>query len=235
MDPAQVHRINLVPPDKLPYAPPGGPVYDTGAYAEALDKVLVGAGYQELRAEQARRRERGDVLQLGIGLASYVEITAADAEGGETARLVVDGDGTATVYTGSSAHSQGHHTTWAMLVEAELGIQMAKVTVIHGNTHLIPMGVGTDATRSLQLVGVITELAEEQRSRGITQEVPQARRERMLYDANGCPLTTTPGDYVAITAAELPRSELPRSETPPHVTPLGAKGIGEAGTIGAAP
>ncbi len=104
--------------------------------------MLAGAGYQELRAEQSRRRERGDVLQLGIGLASYVEITAADADGGETARLVVHSDGTATVYTGSSAHGQGHHTAWAMLVEAELGIEMAKVTVIHGDTDLIPMGLG---------------------------------------------------------------------------------------------
>ena len=102
--------------------------------------MLAGAGYPELRAEQARRRERGDVMQLGIGLASYVEITAADAAGGETARLVVHGDGTATVYTGSSAHGQGHHTAWAMLVEAELGIPMAKVTVVHGDTDLIPDG-----------------------------------------------------------------------------------------------
>src|SRR5260370_11365234 len=118
MDPAQVRRINLVPPDKFPYSSPCGPVYDTGAYAEALDKVLVGAGYQELRAEQARRRERGDVLQLGIGLASYVEITAADAEGGETARLVVHDDGTVTGYTPSPAHRQGHHTAWRVLLEA---------------------------------------------------------------------------------------------------------------------
>ena len=76
----------------------------------------------------------------GIGLASYVEITAADAAGGETARLDVHDDGTVTVYTGSSAHGQGHHTAWAMLVEAELGIEMAKVTVIHGDTDLIPLG-----------------------------------------------------------------------------------------------
>ena len=159
MDPADVRRINLVAPDKFPYSSPCGPVYDTGAYAEALDKVLAAAGYQELRAEQAGRRDRGGALQLGIGLASYVEITAADAAGGETARLVVDGDGTATVYTGSSAHGQGHHTTWAMLVEAELGIEMAKVTVIHGDTDLIPLGVGTYASRSLQLGGVAVHKA----------------------------------------------------------------------------
>ena len=69
-----------------------------------------------LRAEQARRRERGDVVQLGIGVSCYVEITAGDYSGGETSRLVVDGTGAATVYTGSSPHGQGHATAFAMLV-----------------------------------------------------------------------------------------------------------------------
>ncbi|HEX5188907.1 MAG TPA: xanthine dehydrogenase family protein molybdopterin-binding subunit, partial [Streptosporangiaceae bacterium] len=95
MDPAEVRRINLVPADKFPFTTAAGAIYDTGAYVEALDKVLEGAGYADLRAEQARRRERGDVLQLGIGVASYVEITAADADCGETARLIVHDDGTA--------------------------------------------------------------------------------------------------------------------------------------------
>jgi aerobic carbon-monoxide dehydrogenase large subunit len=159
MDPAEVRRKNLIPPDKFPYSTPTGATYDTGDYVTALDKVLAAAGYADLRAEQARRREQGDVLQLGIGVASYVEITAADAAAGETARLAVHGDGTATVYTGSSAHGQGHHTAWAMLVESELGIPMANVTVIHGDTDLIPEGVGTYASRSLQLGGVAVHKA----------------------------------------------------------------------------
>src|SRR5215467_3916760 len=158
-DPAEVRRINLVPADKFPFTTAAGATYDTGAYVDALDKVLAGAGYAGLRAEQARRRERGDVLQLGIGVASYVEITAADANGGETARLDVHGDGTATVYTGSSAHGQGHHTSWAMLVQDDLGIPMDKVTVIHGDTDLIPFGTGTYASRSLQLGGIAVHRA----------------------------------------------------------------------------
>ncbi|HYB89389.1 MAG TPA: molybdopterin cofactor-binding domain-containing protein, partial [Streptosporangiaceae bacterium] len=154
VDPAEVRRKNLVPADKFPFSSPCGAVYDSGDYVTALDKVLAGAGYAELRAEQARRRERGDVVQLGVGVSSYVEITAADAAAGETARLVVHDDGTATVYTGSSAHGQGHHTAWAMLVQSDLGIPMAKVTVIHGDTDAVPEGIGTYASRSLQLGGV---------------------------------------------------------------------------------
>src|SRR6516164_4796232 len=112
MDPAEVRRRNLIPADKFPHQSPCGAHYDSGDYIGALDKVLAGAGYAELRAEQARRRERGDVVQLGIGVSSYVEITAADAENGETARLEVHDDGAATVYTGSSPHGQGHDTAW---------------------------------------------------------------------------------------------------------------------------
>jgi carbon-monoxide dehydrogenase large subunit len=159
MDPAEVRRRNLIPADKFPYQSPCGARYDTGDYIGALDKVLAGAGYAGLRAEQARRRERGDVVQLGIGVSSYVEITAADADGGETARLDVHDDGTVTVYTGSSAHGQGHHTAWAMLVQDDLGIPMDKITVIHGDTDLIPFGTGTYASRSLQLGGIAVHRA----------------------------------------------------------------------------
>ena len=121
--------------------------------------MLAGAGYADLRAEQARRRERGDAVQLGIGVASYVEITAADADNGETARVVVHGDGTATVYTGSSSHGQGHDTAWAMLVQSDLGIAMDQVTVLHGDTDLIPLATGTYASRSLQLGGMAVHRA----------------------------------------------------------------------------
>ena len=160
MDPAEVRRKNLVPADKFPYQTPCGAHYDSGDYIGALDKVLAGSGYAGLRAEQARRRERGDALQLGIGVASYVEITAADADNGETARVVVNGDGTATVYTGSSPHGQGHYTAWSMLVQSDLGIPMDKVTVLHGDTDEIPLATGTYASRSLQLGGMAVHKAD---------------------------------------------------------------------------
>ena len=153
MDPAEVRRRNVVAPEKFPFTTASGAQYDTGRYAEALSAALDAAGYDNLRAEQAKRREGGGPVQLGIGVASYVEITAVDAQDGETARLAVHDDGTATVYTGSCAHGQGHHTAWAMLVESELGIPMAQVEVIHGDTDLIPVGVGTFASRSLQIGG----------------------------------------------------------------------------------
>jgi carbon-monoxide dehydrogenase large subunit len=153
VDPAEVRRLNFIKKEQFPFVTKTGAPYDTGDYETALDLVLEAAGYEELRAEQKRRIEAGDHRLLGIGLASYVEITAADGASGETAKVEVHDDGTATVYTGSSAHGQGHHTAFAMLVTEELGIPMDKIEVIHGDTDLIPDGIGTYASRSLQLGG----------------------------------------------------------------------------------
>jgi len=153
VDPALVRRLNFIKKEQFPFVTKTGAPYDSGDYEGALDLVLAAAGYEELRAEQRRRRESGGTRQLGIGLASYVEITAADGAAGETAKVEVHDDGTATVYTGSSAHGQGHNTAFAMLVNAELGIPMDQIEVIHGDTDLIPDGIGTYASRSLQLGG----------------------------------------------------------------------------------
>jgi carbon-monoxide dehydrogenase large subunit len=164
MDPAEVRRRNVVAPEAFPYTTASGAVYDTGDYAAALDAVLAGAGYAGLRAEQARRRAlsrqgQGGPVQLGIGLASYVEITAGDYSDGETSRVVVDATGAATVYTGSSPHGQGHQTAFAMLVTDQLGIPMDRITVIHGDTDQVPHGVGTYGSRSLQLGGTAVHQA----------------------------------------------------------------------------
>jgi aerobic carbon-monoxide dehydrogenase large subunit len=341
MDPAEVRRKNLVPPFHEPHTTPSGATYDSGEYVAALDKALEAAGYEELRAEQARRRERGDVKQLGIGLSTYVEITGADTGLGaaESAELEVHPDGTATVLTGTSPHGQGHATAWAMLASDQLGIPVEKITVLHGDTDRIPRGGGTMGSRSLQqggaavhqaatelielakqraaekleadaadlevdlssaglavrgtpgtgitfaqlaeteplvvqtrfeaaaptfpfgahvaVVEVDTEsgkaelqrlvavddagiivnplLAEGQRHGGFAQGVAQALLEEVLYDSDGNPQTSTLADYPFVSATELPSFELVDMATPTPINPLGAKGIGEAGTIGSTP
>jgi aerobic carbon-monoxide dehydrogenase large subunit len=169
MDAAEVRRRNFITPEKFPFTTKTGATYDTGEYAKALDTVLEAAGYEELRAEQRRRRERDDPIQLGIGVSAYVEITGGGPEEGETARVSVHGDGTVTVWTGSSPHGQGHATAWAMLVQDELGIPMDRITVRHGDTDVLTKGVGTFGSRSLQLGGTavhnaaveVKELARE--------------------------------------------------------------------------
>ncbi|MFE3579865.1 xanthine dehydrogenase family protein molybdopterin-binding subunit [Streptomyces vinaceus] len=150
MDPAEVRRRNLIAADAFPFRTGTGARYDSGDYEAALDRVLDSAGYTTLRAEQAARRAKGGGKVLGIGMSVYVEMTGG---GGETAKVTVGPQGQVMVLTGSSAQGQGHRTAWSMLVEAELGVPIGQVTVIHGDTDLIPKAVGTYSSRSLQLGG----------------------------------------------------------------------------------
>jgi carbon-monoxide dehydrogenase large subunit len=183
LDPAEVRRRNFIAPDKFPFVTKTGATYDSGQYEAALDQVLTAAGYPQLREEQARRRAAGEVKQLGIGLASYVEITASDGEAGETARIDIRSDGTATLYTGSSAHGQGHHTAFAMLMQEELGIPMDKVEVVHGDTDLIPDAVGTFGSRSLQLGGSAVHKA------AVEVKDEAAKRAASLFEAAEADIT----------------------------------------------
>lgn len=185
MDAAEVRRKNLITPDKFPFTTPTGATYDTGEYAKALDTVLETVGYQDLREEQRRRRERGDPVQLGIGVSTYVEITGGNPEFGETARLTVHTDGSVTVWTGSSPHGQGHATAWAMLVQDELGVPMDRVTVRHGDTDQLAEGVGTFGSRSLQIGGTAVHNAAvevKDRARELAAEEMEADPADLVLD-----------------------------------------------------
>lgn len=153
MDPAELRKRNVVRPEQFPFTTKGGAEYDSGEYAKAIDLACEAADYAGLRAEQARRRAEGGPLQLGIGVSSYVEITGGGAFV-ENATVEVHSDGTVTVLTGTSPHGQGHATAWAMLASEQLGIEVDKITVRHGDTDLIPKGAGTMGSRSLQTGGV---------------------------------------------------------------------------------
>ncbi|WP_019819721.1 xanthine dehydrogenase family protein molybdopterin-binding subunit [Saccharomonospora saliphila] len=186
MDPAKVRRRNLVRPDEFPYTTATGATYDTGEYAEALDRVLAAGGYDALREEQRRRRAAGDPVALGIGLACYVEITGGD-RGGESGRVDVHPDGSVTAYTGSSPHGQGLHTTLAMMLSDRLGVPMERITVRHGDTDEVPRGVGTMGSRSLQLGGsAVRQAADEviERARRLAAEELEAAPEDLVLDAS---------------------------------------------------
>ncbi|MGH9250564.1 MAG: xanthine dehydrogenase family protein molybdopterin-binding subunit, partial [Acidimicrobiales bacterium] len=156
MDPVEVRRRNLVPRFDEPLTTPTGETYDCGDYPAALERVLLAAGYDELRAEQLRRRRQGDTMALGIGVAAYVEVTAGPSGGSEFARVEVQArldavggpDGVdVVVATGASPHGQGHETTFAQIVANELGIPFEDVVVVHGDTAIVQYGMGTYGSR----------------------------------------------------------------------------------------
>jgi aerobic carbon-monoxide dehydrogenase large subunit len=349
LDPAELRRRNLIPPEAFPWATVTGVTYDSGEYERALDELLRLAGYEQLRAEQAARRERGAVRQLGVGLAVYVEVTAVGPTK-EFGSVEVAPDGCVTVMSGISPHGQGHETALAQVAAAELRVPLEAVKVVLNDTGTVPRGAGTYGSRSLQLggtavhraaeavVGKARQLAAEQLEAavddvvqldggrfgiagvpdralglaelaaaatdparlpagmepglaaaldvdqgacsypfgahlavvecdtetgkvqllrhvtvddcgrvvnpilvegqvhgGIAQGAAQALFEHALYDADGNLLTGSLASYAMPSAAELPSFETSRTETPTPLNPLGAKGIGEAATIGSTP
>ena len=327
--------------------------------------MLEASEYAALRAEQLARRERGDRKALGLGLASYVEITAPIGHRAEYGAIELQPDGRFRARTGTTPYGQGHQTTWAMIIADRLGVDLDRIEVIHGDTDVVPQGEGTGGSRSVQLAGsamvdasdklielakarasdlleaavqditfdagaadgrassgafsvvgtpavsvswddvaaappsaaereaaegdavsdevlllegisdfvqadasfpfgahlavvevdldtgkaelsrliaiddagviINPALAEGQRHGGLAAGAAQALMEESAYDAQGNPITSNFADYAVISSMELPSFELLSRQTPTPLNPLGAKGIGEAGTIGATP
>ena len=160
IDPIDLRRRNLIADDAFPFATLTGLTYDSGRYATPLDVAAEAVDYDSLRREQAARRERGDRVMLGIGVAAYVEITAGGSSN-EFGAVEVHADGSATVRAGTSAHGQGHQTSFAMLVNDQTGIPIDRIRLVDGDTDLVPHGGGTGGSRSLQLGGSAVHQATE--------------------------------------------------------------------------
>ncbi len=162
LDPAEIRRRNFIPADGFPFKTATGQVYDSGNYQLALARALAAADYTGLRREQAARRERGEIV--GIGLASYVEPCAL---GWESGSIKVERSGRVTAITGSSAHGQGHETTFAQIVADHLGVTPDDVVVVHGDTRSGPEGFGTFGSRSVALGGsALQRVAVDVREKG---------------------------------------------------------------------
>ncbi|MGH1502470.1 MAG: xanthine dehydrogenase family protein molybdopterin-binding subunit [Acidimicrobiales bacterium] len=349
IDPAEIRRKNFLQPDEFPLTTHGGANYDSGEYELALDAALDASGYQDLLAQQAERRASGDSKVLGIGLGSYVEVTAPAGLHVEYGAIEVQDDGSVVARVGTSAHGQGHETAFSMIVSDMLGVPMDKVTILQSDTDEIPRGSGTMGSRSLQTAGSAVHVASEtvlgkakelaahlleasadditkgddglqvagvpakalswaelakaanddakrpegmdaglsfeldfdgtdstfpfgthvslvevdtdtgevtmvrhiavddcgkilnpmlvtgQQHGGIAQGAAQALYEIVAYDDDGNPITSNLMDYAMPSAAELISFETSNTETPSPRNPLGAKGIGESGTIGSTP
>ncbi|MGI5269055.1 xanthine dehydrogenase family protein molybdopterin-binding subunit [Nonomuraea sp. CA-218870] len=359
LDPIEVRRRNWIKHEEFPYTTISGLTYDSGNYEAATDRALQLFGYDKLRAEQADRRDRGDPLQLGIGVSTFTEMCGLapsrmlgeanyGAGGWEHASVRMLPTGKVEVVTGTSPHGQGHVTSWSQIAADALGVPFEDVTVVHGDTAISHKGMDTYGSRSLVVGGVavlqacekvrekarklaahllecapddlefaggaftvkgtesrttIQELAlaafaahnlpegaearldsdatfdpvnysfphgthlaavevdtetgqvrvrsyvavddvgtvinplivEGQVHGGIAQGIGQALYEEAVYDAEGNLLTATLADYLVPSAADLPDFVTDRTETPATSNPLGAKGVGEAGTIASTP
>ncbi|MGB8360820.1 MAG: xanthine dehydrogenase family protein molybdopterin-binding subunit [Acidimicrobiia bacterium] len=160
LDPTEVRRRNFIPSEDFPHVTSVGERYDSGDYEAALDLALEASRYQERRDQQARRRQDGARWQLGVGVSSYVEITAV-AGREEWGAVEVDPDGSATVYSGAVSTGNSHETTFSQIVSAMLKIPMEKIGFVQGDTDRVPRGGGTMGSRSLQIAGSTILVAGE--------------------------------------------------------------------------
>ena len=151
MDPAELRRRNLIP-GPFPHTTATEVTYDSGEYGRALEMALDAAGYAELRREQKVRRDRGDTLLLGIGIASYVEMTGVPPTT-ESAAARAEPDGNIVISAGTTSTGQGHETAYAQLAAALLGVPMDRIVVRQADTGTVATGRGTFGSRSLQLGG----------------------------------------------------------------------------------
>jgi aerobic carbon-monoxide dehydrogenase large subunit len=156
LDPAEIRRRNLIPRTGYPFRSAGGFVYDSGDLPTALEHALELAGYERLKRERDAARTRGRCL--GVGIACYTEYTGMGSEtyrrrgmvevpGAEAARVAMAADASVTCFVSFPSQGQGHHTTIAQLVAAELSVPLECVYINPVDTETSPAGTGTFASR----------------------------------------------------------------------------------------
>lgn len=165
MDPAGIRTRNLIRPEEFPYTTATGLVYDSGSYAESLQKALERANYQDFREEQRRLRTQG--RYIGLGISCYVEITAPgsmfyaiwDQSGFDTITVRLTISGKIIVETGMSCPGQGYQTTLAQIVGDEFGVGLDDVTILMGDTNNTPFSWGSHSSRFTVVCGGAAQLA----------------------------------------------------------------------------
>ncbi len=163
LDPAEVRRRNVIPREAFPYYTTAtNAVYDSGAYSYALDTLLAAANYQQLRAEQARLREQGQCI--GIGLCIYIECTAMGGQGltgqPDSGQVRITPEGKILVESASVDSGQGHATSFASIVAEEFAIPLEQVEVYIGDTPNAH-SLATFASRSMGVSGVALKLSAQ--------------------------------------------------------------------------
>src|SRR6266851_4630900 len=166
MDPAELRMKNLLRPEQFPYTCPTGWQYDSGDYPRALRAAMDLAGYDDLRREQADKRQRGEYMGIGIsfftegvgaGPRKHMDILGLGMADGADLRIYPTGK--AVLSVSCQTQGQGHETTFAQLVAGELGLSPDDVEVVHGDTDRTPFGMGTYGSRSTAVSGAAAVVA----------------------------------------------------------------------------
>ncbi|GAB2915299.1 xanthine dehydrogenase family protein molybdopterin-binding subunit [Nonomuraea fastidiosa] len=234
LDPLEVRRRNWIKHEEFPYTTISGLTYDSGNYEAATERALSLFGYDKLRAEQADRRDRGDPVQLGIGVSTYTEMCGLapsrllaearfGAGGWEHGAVRMLPTGKVEVVTGSSPHGQGHVTSWSQIVADALGVPFEDVTVLHGDTAIAPKGMDTYGSRSLVVGGIAVLKACEKvkdKARTLAAHLLECSPDDLEFEAGTFKVRGTDSAktiqelaYAAFTAHDLPDGVEPRLDS----------------------
>jgi aerobic carbon-monoxide dehydrogenase large subunit len=197
MEPMELRKKNWIKHEEFPFTTVAGLEYDSGNYEAATAKAMEMFGYDDLRREQAERRDRDDPVQLGIGISTYTEMCglapsrvlgslAYGAGGWEHASVRMLASGKVEVVTGSSAHGQGHETAWSQIVADRLGVPFEDVEVLHGDTHIAHKGMDTYGSRSLTIGGIAAFRAADkvvEKARTVAAHMLEANRDDLEFEA----------------------------------------------------
>jgi carbon-monoxide dehydrogenase large subunit len=217
MDPLELRRKNWIRAEEFPFTTVAGLQYDSGDYDQATRQALELLGYDELRAEQQRRRESGDPVQLGIGFSTFTEMCGLapsrvlgslsfGAGGWEQASIRMLPTGKVEVVTGSTPHGQGHETAWSQLVADQLGVPFEDVEVLHGDTAIASRGLDTYGSRSLVVGGSAVVKAAEKvvaKARTIAAHLLEASEDDLDFEGGKFSVRGTPGTGIGIQEIAL--------------------------------
>jgi aerobic carbon-monoxide dehydrogenase large subunit len=213
-DPVEIRRMNFMPASNEPFPMPGGLTIDSANYDSTLDTALGMVGYDDLRAEQKARRDRGDTKLLGIGFSTYLEMCGLApsrilsalryvAGGWDGAQVRVLPTGKVVVAIGTSPHGQGHVTTVSQIVADDLGIGVDDIEVVHSDTELAPLGMDTYGSRSLAIGGVAVHRAAMkvvEQARKIAAHELEVSEDDLDYEAGTFSVKGAPDKALTIPA-----------------------------------
>ena len=215
MDPAELRRINMLTPDRFPHRTPTGLTYDSGRYAEILDRAMVKADRSGFSARRAASAAAGRLR--GLGMAYYVE--RCGVGGTETARIRFEASGEAVLHVGTQTNGQGHETAFAQVLAGCLPVPFERIRVVQGDTRTISYGRGTGGSRSLQMCGPAILRASEKvmkKGKAVAAAMLEAAVEDIAFE-NGA--FVVPGTDRQVTFDEMRARAFQPAALPPEIEP----------------
>lgn len=231
MDQAELRIRNFIKKSEFPYTVATGLKYDSGDYEQALRKAMQMVGYDRLRKEQKELRDQGKLL--GIGISSYVEMcglgpsrvvrsTGFGLGLWESTTVRVHPTGKVTVFTGGHPHGQGEETTFAQIAAEELGVQVEEVDVVHGDTGMIPFGMGTYGSRTTPVAGGAIALAcrkIREKGRKIAAYLLEASEDDIIFENRKFRVKGSPRNEKSIAEVAIASYAAGEGELPPGMEP----------------